>query len=57
MKKAKKAKVIKTKYVSHTLIVVCPHCKTECHGGFNEQHLRILCSYCENPIDLIHDEA
>lgn len=55
MKRAKRAKPTSKIVESKIYTVKCPHCKTFLTGGFNEEHLRILCFHCKNPIMLDWD--
>ena len=38
-------------------VIQCPHCATFFKGGYNRQSLRILCSHCNNPIEIEWDKA
>jgi hypothetical protein len=51
--RAKKAIVYINKVTREEYNLQCPHCKTINAGGFNRSVLRMECSYCDNPIDLI----
>jgi len=52
MKRVKKTiPKIKTETVEYYEIQ-CPHCKTYLQGGFEKRTIRILCSYCDNPIEI-----
>lgn len=55
MKRAKKAVVTKEEVIRYICTVTCPHCKTTLVGGIDEDALRIKCSRCNNPIDLVHE--
>ena len=37
--------------------IQCPHCKTFFHGGYGRQSLRIVCSRCNNPIEIDWEKA
>ncbi len=52
-RRVKKAIVSINKVTRETYYIKCPHCKTINAGGFNRSVLRMECSYCDNPIDLI----
>lgn len=55
MKKCKKAIVNQEKYEVIRYLVQCPHCKTILVGGYNENTIRMLCSHCRNPIELVFE--
>lgn len=57
MKRVKKTiPKIKTETVEYYEIQ-CPHCKTYLQGGFGKRTIRILCSYCDNPIEIEWNKA
>jgi ribosomal protein S27E len=59
MKKFKKTiPKIKTETVINEYYQIqCPHCKTYFQGGFGKRSIRILCSGCNNPIEIEWDKA
>jgi ribosomal protein S27E len=59
MKKAKKTipKIKTETIIKEYYEIQCPHCKTHLQGGFGKRSLRILCSNCNNPIEIEWDKA